>query len=79
MKKFFTVLILSIFISPCFADLIHNPEEGLTWAEYELQSFKLGIEPTWEHYLYLLENPQCYDGFEELEEIKNLMEIINEN
>lgn len=65
MKKILIFCLLLFIGSFCFADLVQNKSEGFTWAEYEVQSRTLGIEPCWEHYIYLCENPQCYFGSEE--------------
>lgn len=40
--------------------------DGLEWAEYERLCWAEGSEPSWEKYLELIENGQCYgDSVEE--------------
>ena len=41
-------------------------ENEFTWSKYEMACYTRGVEPSYEEYQRLLENPQCYgDSIEE--------------
>lgn len=63
MKKIL-FLILFLFSVGLFA-------EDFTWAKYEILCYQNGTEPSYEEYIYLVENPTDFD---DEESIKELME-----
>lgn len=43
--------------------------EDFTWAKYEILCYQNGTEPSYEEYIYLVENPTDFDDEESLKEI----------
>lgn len=43
--------------------------EDFTWVRYEILCYQNGTEPSYEEYIYLVENPTDFDDEESLKEI----------
>lgn len=45
----------------CLGRLVYSFENDneFTYSDYEVLCFQYGIEPTWEQFEWLAENPQC--------------------
>ena len=71
MKKIL-ISILILFSAGLFAEEIPHEEE-FTWAKYEMMCYMNGVEPSYEEYSFLLENPTDFDDEESLKKI--IMEI----
>lgn len=57
MKKILLILgALLAFNTFIFADEV---EDEFTWAKYEMICMKFNVEPSYEKYVWLCENPQC--------------------
>lgn len=54
MKKILIILIALLIGGFAFAD-----EDGFSWSEYEMLCFQYGVEPSYEQYEDLCQNPQC--------------------
>lgn len=73
MKKISAVLTLLVAMAcNVFA---FEQDDDFEWSDYEVLCFKYGVEPTWEQYQWLLENPTDF-GYEDFE--PNYMEVENE-
>ena len=57
MKRLCIILLAVAYIGTVSA------QEGsdFTWADYEMMCFVRGAEPSYETYIYLVENPQCLE------------------
>ena len=68
MKKILLILgALLALNSFTFAD---EAEDEFTWAKYEMICMKFDVEPSYEKYVWLCENPQCL--IPEVEELKEI-------
>lgn len=55
MKKIIIALVLLVCSTMVFA--FGKDDHEMTWAEYENICWSYGVEPSWEQYVYLLNNP----------------------
>lgn len=60
MKKILLALIFGLIglIGMCYA---FENDNDFTYSDYEVLCFKYDVEPTWEQYLELVNNPQCIE------------------
>ena len=70
MKKLIFCLVLiacGSFVLRMYAD-----EPRFNWSDYELLCYSQGVEPDYDKYIELVNNPQCYgDSIEEVNKLFN--------